>query len=49
MFINATPKPKGLSGGERLHFSELGGLYPAYVPILKAELRSPTLLPLDSC
>ena len=39
MFVNAMPK--GLSGGERSHFSELGGLYSANVPTSKAELRHP--------
>ena len=40
MFVNATLK--ALSGGERSHFSELGVLYPTYVPISNAELRPPT-------
>ena len=40
MFDNATLN--GLSGGERSHFSELGGLYTGYVPISKPELWPPT-------
>ena len=45
MFVNAMLK--SLSGGERSLFSELDGLYTAYVPISKTELRPPTCRPQD--
>ena len=40
MFVSATHK--GLSGGERSYFSELGGLYAAYMAVSKAQVRPPT-------
>ena len=45
MFVNATLKR--LCVGERSLFSELDGLYTAYVPISKTELRPPTCWPQD--